>query len=178
MASAQPEAKATVTPMSLNVQNDALLAGPVEVQLSRSTPTDIGITLKKGIRYYILVQGIGGYRSSEKACDPLFIFTGRDTPSGYVKPLTDFRFTSPKGSLYDLASQTGCPPTFSPAHTYGFVVEGQGEPLQAFYNEKGKNRYGDNSGAFTVRVYPEPQPVLGRPAPKSATPPKPDADAQ
>lgn len=147
-------------PLYLNTPSDALLAGPVKVSLANSEPTDIGITLEKGKKYFLQVSGVGGFRGGEQGCDPLFAFGIGDLPKGYVRPDWSFRLINPDGVLYELARKSAGPPRYNPSHSYGFVIEGTGKPLKALYTEKSKSAYGDNSGSFTIQVFPEPLPVL------------------
>lgn len=182
LAAAQPSSSAVPTPLLTNVKNDQILAGPVRVPLSRSTPTDIGVTLTRGLKYCIYLEGIGGIRYGEKGCDPLFRYDERGVPKGYVLPSDSLKLFNPDSSIYGIAKKAG-PVRYNPAHTYSVVIEGTGGPLKAQFVERELRSYSDNTGEFTITVYPEPPPIqaidpmTGKPVPfPGSEQPKPDAD--
>lgn len=165
----------TVLPMAL----DRPLTGPVTVPLRQSTPVDFGVVLEKGVRYTLVVQGVGGIRKDiQQGVDALYNFRHPSLRSGTVKPVAIVRTLVPDKSLLDIARATyGNLPPFNPMHVYYVIIEGEGAPLRVMISEKDARSYTDNSGEFMLFLYPAATDVQAPGSqPGKATPPPVDAD--
>ena len=141
------------------------IAGPFTLQLKDPAMLDLGITLEKGRKYTLVVQGVGGTRNDyAPGTDPVYRFQDRGLKPGNVRPFNLLRLPAPNETFFDTVKKNqGVPPQYNPLHIYHVTVTGDGKPLKAWLKEANTRNYTDNSGAFVITVFNAPLSTIDPP---------------
>ena len=145
--------------LALSMSQDMVLLESVTVEANQPVPVTTGSILETGVVYQITVTGTfdAWNPAGSEGVDAIWCYAPSYCGGGQV---WDQLRIDGRG-LSEIQAENGIGPVaYNPEHSYTFLYEGSGEPLELVVSDAQVGYGGDNGGGFTVDVYTFGQPPV------------------